>query len=72
MAYEYRKTYRIFEISTDGLLKPPKRSEGYGEYSYDIWDYDTEQAAFDRIVERGLSDCIIVSMVAQHYVKDPS
>ena len=72
VATEYRKTYRIYEISADGLLKVPMRSEGYGYYAKEDHAYDTEQDAVDRVIEKELDDCIVVATVSRHWVEDPS
>ncbi len=70
MAWKYRKVYRIYEISADGLLKVPTRSEGYGYYSKEDREYTTEQEAVDRIIEKDLGDCVVLACVGAAYVED--
>lgn len=47
MEKKWIKTYRIYHVSIDGLLKIPKTFDG--DYIFDTW-YDTEELAIAAIV----------------------
>ncbi len=70
MAYKYRKCYRIYDISEDGLLKVPQLYEGYGRYFSETSEYATEQDAIDRVTQKDLGDCVILPVVSRYWVKE--
>ena len=49
---KYTKKYKILERSSDGLMKEPEFSEGYGYKSSFHFDYETEDDAISDIVKK--------------------
>lgn len=68
MAYEYKKQYRILEISDDGLIKKIERMHGYYGPEYEDGLYDSEDEAVERIVSEEYSNAIIVTCISKLYV----
>jgi len=67
---KYKFTYKIYEISHDGLLKEP-RGEEYGRNIIIFDEYDTEEEALKAIEkEQGYETFIILKAISVNYVDE--
>jgi hypothetical protein len=65
--YEYRKAYKIYRVSEDGLLKHPHKYDYDSLNIYDV-SYETEEAAMDDIVKYDLGVCLVIPVVERQWI----
>lgn len=72
MAYSYKEGWKVYSVSSDGLLNHPVKEAAYYSYSASLMDdvFESEKQAVDAIAKYDCGDCIIVKCVVSYWVDE--